>query len=31
MKPEFYFDVSRPIKKLIMELQVEEGVPLHNV
>lgn len=31
MKPKFYFDASRPVKKLIMELQVEEGVPLHNV
>lgn len=31
MEPVFYFDVSRPVKKLIMELQVEDGVPLHNV
>ncbi len=31
MEPEYYFDVYRPIKKLVIELQVESNVKLHNV
>jgi len=31
MEPEYYFDVYRPTKKLILELQVENDVKLHNV
>ena len=31
MEPIYYFEVSRPVFKLVVELQVDVGVRLHNV
>lgn len=31
MQPEYFIQVVRPMKKMVLELEVQKGVPLHNV